>query len=38
MHMNRCIHCARCVRFTTEIGGSNDLGMLGRGNASQIDT
>ena len=26
--MTRCIHCTRCVRFLTEMGGSSDLGVL----------
>ena len=29
--MTRCIHCTRCVRFSTEIAGVDDLGLLGRG-------
>ncbi len=24
--MNRCIHCTRCVRFTTEVAGISELG------------
>jgi len=34
--MTRCIHCTRCVRFGQEIGGVMELGMLGRGEHSQI--
>ncbi len=34
--MTRCIHCTRCVRFTTEIAGINELGLLGRGEDAQI--
>jgi NADH dehydrogenase/NADH:ubiquinone oxidoreductase subunit G len=30
-HMNRCIHCTRCIRFAEEIGGFFDLGTSGRG-------
>ena len=30
-NMTRCIHCTRCVRFSTEVAGVNDLGALGRG-------
>ena len=26
--MTRCIHCTRCVRFTTEVAGVTDMGML----------
>jgi len=36
--MTRCIHCTRCVRFSTEIAGVEDLGIFGRGNASEIGT
>jgi predicted molibdopterin-dependent oxidoreductase YjgC len=36
--MTRCIHCTRCVRFAKEIAGVEDLGMTGRGNASEIGT
>jgi NADH-quinone oxidoreductase chain G len=36
--MTRCIHCTRCVRFSSEIGGSPDLGTLGRGTHTQIGT
>lgn len=36
--MTRCIHCTRCVRFATEVAGVQDLGMTGRGNASEIGT
>ncbi|MCD0501715.1 NADH-quinone oxidoreductase subunit NuoG, partial [Bordetella petrii] len=34
--MARCIHCTRCVRFGQEIGGVMELGMLGRGEHSEI--
>ena len=36
--MTRCIHCTRCVRFTTEIAGVTDMGMLGRGEHAEITT
>ncbi len=36
--MTRCIHCTRCVRFATEIGGVNDIGLLGRGEHAEIST
>ena len=36
--MTRCIHCTRCVRFATEIGGVDDIGMLGRGENVEITT
>ena len=38
MLMTRCIHCTRCVRFLNEISGTNDFGMLGRGESSEIGT
>jgi len=34
--MTRCIHCTRCVRFGQEIAGIMELGMLGRGEHSEI--
>lgn len=34
--MSRCIHCTRCVRFTEEIAGLQEIGMANRSNASQI--
>jgi NADH dehydrogenase/NADH:ubiquinone oxidoreductase subunit G len=36
--MTRCIHCTRCVRFATEIAGTEDLGVFGRGTNSEIGT
>jgi len=36
--MTRCIHCTRCVRFANEVAGVPDLGVTGRGNASEIGT
>ncbi len=36
--MNRCIHCTRCVRFTTEVAGGADLGAIGRGEDMEITT
>jgi len=36
--MTRCIHCTRCVRFLTEITGTYELGITGRGNNSEIGT
>jgi NADH-quinone oxidoreductase subunit G len=34
--MSRCIHCTRCVRFGQEIAGVMELGMIGRGEHSEI--
>lgn len=35
-HMTRCIHCTRCVRFSTDIAGVEELGAVGRGENMQI--
>lgn len=34
--MTRCIHCTRCVRFITEIAGTNSLGTFNRGVLTEI--
>jgi NADH-quinone oxidoreductase subunit G len=34
--MTRCIHCTRCVRFGQEVAGVMELGMVGRGEHSEI--
>ena len=36
--MARCIHCTRCVRFGQEVAGVMEVGMLGRGEHSEITT
>jgi len=36
--MNRCIHCTRCVRFSTEVAGIPELGAIGRGEDMEITT
>ena len=36
--MNRCIQCTRCVRFTTEVAGIEELGATGRGEDMEITT
>lgn len=36
--MTRCINCTRCVRFSEEIAGFNDLGQLNRGEDAEIGT
>jgi NADH-quinone oxidoreductase subunit G len=36
--MTRCIHCTRCVRFTQEIAGYQELGMIGRGEQMKVRT
>ncbi|MBX3468241.1 MAG: (2Fe-2S)-binding protein [Planctomycetes bacterium] len=35
---NRCIVCTRCVRFCEEVAGTGELGVVGRGAMSWIDT
>jgi len=34
--MTRCIQCSRCVRFTEEIAGVQELGMIGRGEHMEV--
>ncbi len=34
--MTRCIHCTRCIRFATEVGGVEEIGALYRGEDMQI--
>ena len=34
--MTRCIHCSRCVRFGQEIAGIMELGMVGRGEHTEV--
>ena len=35
-HMTRCIHCTRCIRFSEEIAGNDQLGAIGRGENTEI--
>ncbi len=37
LYADRCIMCTRCVRFTREVTGTNELMVMGRGATSQID-
>ncbi|ESQ76215.1 NADH-quinone oxidoreductase subunit NuoG [Asticcacaulis sp. AC402] len=34
--MTRCIQCTRCVRFTTEVAGVSEMGMISRGEGAEI--
>jgi len=34
--MTRCIHCTRCIRFSSEILGSEVLGLLSRGQTTEV--
>jgi len=36
--MTRCIQCTRCIRFTEEIAGNQELGMMGRGEGEEVRT
>ncbi|WP_417461753.1 NADH-quinone oxidoreductase subunit NuoG [Kordiimonas sp.] len=36
--MTRCIHCMRCVRFSEEVAGVDDMGSLWRGEHTEITT
>ncbi|MEM9790275.1 MAG: molybdopterin-dependent oxidoreductase [Planctomycetota bacterium] len=37
LYSDRCIMCSRCVRFTREVTGTNEIGIFGRGAREQID-
>jgi NADH-quinone oxidoreductase subunit G len=36
--MTRCIQCTRCVRFSTEVAGTPELGLVSRGENAEITT
>jgi NADH-quinone oxidoreductase subunit G len=36
--MTRCIQCTRCIRFSSEVAGIDEIGMLYRGEDAQITT
>lgn len=36
--MTRCIHCTRCVRFSTQVAGVPELGAFNRGEHMEIGT
>ena len=36
--MTRCIHCTRCIRFSTEVAGVPDVGAIGRGEKMEVST
>ncbi len=36
--MTRCIHCTRCIRFSTEIAGVSELGATSRGEGMEVGT
>ncbi|MDP9096435.1 MAG: NADH-quinone oxidoreductase subunit NuoG, partial [Pseudomonadota bacterium] len=37
-YMTRCIHCTRCIRFSSEIAGVAEMGATGRGEAMEVGT
>ena len=37
-NMTRCIHCTRCIRFTTEVAGVEELGATGRSEHMEVGT
>ncbi len=37
LYSDRCIMCSRCQRFTSEVTGTNEIGIFGRGSSEQID-
>ena len=38
LNRNRCIMCTRCIRFMREIDGDAQIGVISRGNSSEIAT
>ena len=36
--MTRCIHCTRCIRFSTEVAGVAELGATSRGESMEVGT
>jgi NADH-quinone oxidoreductase subunit G len=36
--MTRCIHCTRCIRFSTEVAGVPEMGAIHRGEHTEITT
>ncbi len=37
LYQDRCVMCTRCVRFTDEISGTNELCLVNRGTRTEID-
>ena len=37
-HMTRCIHCTRCIRFSTEVAGVPEMGAVKRGEHMEISS
>lgn len=38
LDQERCVLCARCTRFTDKITGTHELGIIGRGDESRVNT
>ena len=38
LNRNRCILCTRCIRFMREVDGDAQIGIVNRGNGSEIAT
>jgi len=38
LDQERCVLCARCTRFTSEITGTHELGIIGRGDHARVST
>ena len=38
LDQERCVLCARCTRFTSEITKTNELGIIGRGDHARVST
>ncbi len=38
LNRNRCILCTRCIRFMREVDGDAQIGIINRGNGSEIAT
>jgi NADH-quinone oxidoreductase subunit G len=36
--MTRCIHCTRCIRFSTEVAGVSEMGATARGESMEVGT
>lgn len=38
LDQERCVLCARCTRFTDQITGTHELGIIGRGDEARVST
>ena len=36
--MTRCIHCTRCIRFSSEVAGVSEMGATARGESMEVGT